>query len=374
MGRIGLVSAVFRIEPVTLLLYVNGFSLTHDGGQTVQITLNPFSLIRNCNLAGEEPTDYKFFKVSVRQDKFYYFGVQSTDVQDREEQRAKWVTHFANIVRVITQSLFPPFQVKVDPLPTEPSTWTRLMAGYLVHFDEDEVVSVPYCELHAQNDDTAKLVLHENELCKMRVMGIYISSSSRCILKEGIRSSCFTLDDHCFSARTIWERKLWIRAISNLRVKLQHVAPNPTEVDLANYRAAIKEHIHTITGASEEHEQREALLQRSPEKVYRASNDWGCVALEEPPVFWQEGTETMPTDRTDSCLVFHAHTDHNSRYHHDAYWPSNARQCATQKLATLQHRLEAQTGPKDYNHVNGIMSVADGSTQDTDGDMSPGWY
>merc|ERR1712039_727948 len=74
----------------------------------------------------------------------------------------------------------------------------------------------------------------------------FVNERSTCCEKVGINCSCFSVEDHQFSTRTLAERKLWLRAISNLKVKLQNRAPRPTAEDLANYRAAIREHVTSI--------------------------------------------------------------------------------------------------------------------------------
>lgn len=145
-----------------------------------------------------------------------------------------------------------------------------------MHFDDDEVAPLPFCELHT-NTDEAKLVLYENELCQVHLMAINILSDSECIVRQGVRSSCFKIDAHNFSARTIWERKLWVRAIANVKVKLQHNA-GTTPDTLATYRNSIKEFIHAAKSCSEEYLGRDPLLPSSPSKVY------GELALSESDV------------------------------------------------------------------------------------------
>merc|ERR1719188_2082944 len=94
-------------------------------------------------------------------------------------------------------------------------------------------------------------------------MDVYITERSICCEKIGINCSCFSIEDHQFSTRSPAERTLWLRAISNLKVKLQNRAPTPTMEELRSYRLAIKEHIVTIKGTLEGQVCRtDALLQR----------------------------------------------------------------------------------------------------------------
>jgi len=274
-GELWYLSAEEKVEPVNFTLYVNGFSFVHDSHE-VSISLSPFSLVRNCkfqsNYSNLNLSDFKIFKVSLFTHGIcYYYGVHGADERQAEEERSRWVLDISRAMRLVTQSLFPPFSISCDPIDSVVMTQRRLMAGYLIHHDDLSVASVLYCELHPQTEDQAKLVLYENELCQSPVMDIYISERSICCEKVGINCSCFCIEDHQFSTRTLSERKLWLRAISNVKVKLQNRAPSPSCEDLQHYRGAIKEHISTIRATLEGHAPMDALLQRNPRKSYHAS-------------------------------------------------------------------------------------------------------
>merc|ERR1711871_1287109 len=103
-----------------------------------------------------------------------------------------------------------------------------------------------YCELHPQHDHQAKLVLYENASCTVFIADVHITVSSICQEKEGVNCSCFCVEEHVFSTRTVTERKLWLRAIANVKVKLVNHAPSPLPEELQNYRKAIKGHISTL--------------------------------------------------------------------------------------------------------------------------------
>jgi len=271
-GELWYLSAEEKVEPVNFTLYVNGFSFVHENHE-VSISLSPFSLVRNCkfqsNYSNLNLSDFKIFKVSLFTHGIcYYYGVRGADERQAEEERSRWVLDISRAMRLVTQSLFPPFSISCDPIDSVVTTQRRLMAGYLIHHDDLSVASVLYCELHPQSEDQAKLVLYENELCQAPVMDIYISERSICCEKVGINCSCFCIEDHQFSTRTLSERKLWLRAISNVKVKLQNRAPSPSDEDLQHYRMAIKEHIQTIKATLEGHAPMDALLQRNPRKSY----------------------------------------------------------------------------------------------------------
>merc|ERR1711998_365991 len=95
-----------------------------------------------------------------------------------------------------------------------------------------------------------------------QVMEIYVTERSICCEKVGINCSCFCVEDHQFSTRTLSERKLWLRAISNVKVKLQNHAPAPSYEELKHYRRSIKEHINTIKATFEGLPPMDALLLR----------------------------------------------------------------------------------------------------------------
>jgi len=251
-GELWWLSTEDRVDQISFSLHVNGFSfMLHVDESTTSVSLSPFALVRNCKFQSSCPNlnlnDFKIFKVSLfAQGVCYYFGVKGGDERQAEDMRLRWVLDISQVMRVVTQSVFPPFNISVEPLVLVPSTERRLMAGYLLHHNDGFVVSVLYCELHPHCEDKAKLAIYENEACQIPVMDIYITERSICCEKVGINCSCFSIEEHQFSTRTLAERKLWLRAISNLKVKLQNRAPIPSTEDLCNFRSAIQEHLATI--------------------------------------------------------------------------------------------------------------------------------
>uniref|UniRef100_A0A7S4SRK6 PH domain-containing protein n=1 Tax=Alexandrium monilatum TaxID=311494 RepID=A0A7S4SRK6_9DINO len=268
-GGLWLLSAEEEVAMVTLSLYVNGFCFTHKGREH-SFSLSPFALVRNCKFQattsdGVDLSTFKCFKVSLfTQGACLYFGVRSSTGEEREaeEERSRWVVDISRAMRLVTQSLFPPFSIACEPLASVGNTHRRLMAGYIVHHEDAATASVLYCELHAQSKEQARLMLYENELCEALLLSVPISERSTCCEKVGISCSCFSVEDHLFSSRTLAERKLWLRAISNVKVKLQNRAPSPTCEELRQYRGAIKEYIRTSRGAFQGQAPMDALLQR----------------------------------------------------------------------------------------------------------------
>eukprot|EP00929_Paragymnodinium_shiwhaense_P071927 TRINITY_DN36523_c0_g1_i2.p1 TRINITY_DN36523_c0_g1~~TRINITY_DN36523_c0_g1_i2.p1 ORF type:complete len:625 (+),score=105.88 TRINITY_DN36523_c0_g1_i2:45-1919(+) len=268
-GNLWYLLAEEKIDPVQFSLFVNGFRFVHKDRE-ISISLVPFSLVRNCKFQETTPSktgtslaDMKIFKISIfTHNLCYYFGICDGDETEAEAERSRWVLELSRTMQVVTQSLFPAFSICCRPVANVQSTQRRLMAGYLVYHDSPFIASVVYAELHPQAHGQAKLALYENECCKVCIMAIYITERSVCCEKAGINCSCFCVDIHQFAARTFSERKLWLRAISNVKVKLQNRAPKPSDEDLGHYRDAIEEHIVTVRTCLEGRSTTDPLLAR----------------------------------------------------------------------------------------------------------------
>jgi hypothetical protein len=226
--------------------------------EPIQLAWSPFSLVQACRLhnaeADEKQPDMRLFKVSIFHHGVTHFFAVHGEKADAE--RARWVADIARTIRVLTQSLYPPFSIQTEPL--EGAWWTssRLMAGYIVLCNNQDV-SLVYCELHAHKGCEAAFVAYKDEYCDSRV--VYVSMGLQTCVSErvGVDCSCFSVDGHHFTTRSSLEKTLWLRAVSNVKVKLRHNADCPTEQDLEHYRAAILESARrlqisedTITGTA----------------------------------------------------------------------------------------------------------------------------
>ncbi|CAE7273271.1 unnamed protein product [Symbiodinium necroappetens] len=250
-------------------LYVNGFAFSTLDGREASVSLSPFSLIRNCRFQSGECSRLKSFKVSLQEpDPCCYFAVRSTEEREAEEERSEWVLGLSHTILLIIDSLLPVAELSCDPVPGCPQTQRRLLAGYLIHRDDAEAVSVVYCELQAPLGPRASLVMYENELCKGSMMEIAIFETSVCCDVVGINCSCFVVEGHHFACQSSSERKLWLRALSNLKVKLQNKAPEPSAEELLHFRSAIRENIVTLEATQEPRIARTPLL-KSLEKPSR---------------------------------------------------------------------------------------------------------
>lgn len=255
-------------DMVRVSLYVNGISVAQNG-QVVKACMSPFILVRNCKFqdssASGQLSSLKIFKMFFfTRSLCYFFGVQSDDEAEAEQERQSWVLDIARCVQLVTQSLFPPFRISSAPLQSSGVTARRLMAGYVLHHSDDDISTVLYAELspHSQDGGMARLAFYENEQCTKIALEIWLSMGSNCFEKVGVNCTCFCINGHDFSARTISERKLWLRAISNMKVKLSNNAPVPTREDITHYRVAVEEQVRALEWGLEGRVSVDALLQR----------------------------------------------------------------------------------------------------------------
>lgn len=263
-----------RFEPVNFALYVNGFAFSTQDGKETWVSLSPFSLVRNCRFQSGACSQLKSFKVSLLDhDPCCYFAVRSICEREAEEERSEWVLGISHTILLITDSILPPFSITCDPQLSVSLTHRRLVAGYLIHRDDASSISVLFCELHAHCGETARLLLYENELCINPLMDIIITDSSVCCDIVGINCSCFVIDCHHFASQTPSERKLWLRALSNVKVKIQNRAPEPNEEELQYYRDSIREHIQAIEATLEPRISSDPLLARCSRKSLHTVGD-----------------------------------------------------------------------------------------------------
>jgi len=267
-GSLWHLSAQDRFEPVAFSLYVNGFSFSTPDGCEASVALSPFSLVRNCRFQSGECSKLKSFKVSLMEpEPCCYFAVRSSCEREADEERSDWVLGLSHTILLITDSLLPSFSVTCDPLPHVPATARRLMAGYLIHREDANSLTVLYCELQAHYGDFARFAMYEDELCESHIMDILITETSECKDVVGINCSCFVIDQHHFASQTPSERKLWLRALSNVKVKIQNKAPEPMEEDLMYFRLSIREHILALEATLEPRIVTDALLAKAPPKA-----------------------------------------------------------------------------------------------------------
>jgi len=232
------------LEPATLSLYANGFEVRPDnGGNVVTVSWSPFSLVQACRLHSVQADAalpwLRLFKVSV----FHHGVVHHFAARDEDSEasmRARWVADVARALRMLTASLFPAFRIRSDPVAGAAWTSTRLVAGYLLMCDNQDI-AVVYCELHCHWDAIAAFAVYEDDSCDTRFMRVALGVHTCISERVGVDCSCFSIDGHHFSARSSAEKAFWLRAVSNVKVKLRHRAENPSGEELLHYRSSIAE-------------------------------------------------------------------------------------------------------------------------------------
>mmetsp|Transcript_19869 Transcript_19869/g.46513 ORF Transcript_19869/g.46513 Transcript_19869/m.46513 type:complete len:561 (+) Transcript_19869:27-1709(+) len=238
-------------------LHVNGLRASivgADPGEWRSLAWSPFAMV----MEGQEPlyVDGRclVFRVSLTKTSFYIFATTGADAEVLREQ---WVADISRALRLLTKSVFPTFSINVEPLADVEITSTRLLAGYLIRSERDDIVSVLYCELHVQQGNTAIISMYENECCARRVGSVCMSKETSIIDRRGVDCSCFSVDRYSFAARSLQEKQMWLTALSNIKVKLMNCAPSPNEEELCGFREAVSECIANLArceprGPSEE--------------------------------------------------------------------------------------------------------------------------
>lgn len=247
------------IHEMHLSVYVNGFSLTpcdsSNAGRsrTVSRAWSPFSLVEKCQVKTmQNSASWAVFKLTVFRkdapDRCYYFASQGSNAN---KERDQWVGNIASTIWNVTTSLFPPHAITVQPIPDVATTRTRIMAGYLLQSGAGDSVSLFYCELHAYSGREARLAVYKDEWCQHEVSSVHMSDSSTVSTRKGAYCTVFGVDSHRFCARTPGEKDLWLRAVSNIKVKLMFDAPDPTDEELQIFRDSVGARVDELEDSKE---------------------------------------------------------------------------------------------------------------------------
>eukprot|EP00929_Paragymnodinium_shiwhaense_P049423 TRINITY_DN2492_c0_g1_i1.p1 TRINITY_DN2492_c0_g1~~TRINITY_DN2492_c0_g1_i1.p1 ORF type:complete len:815 (+),score=135.92 TRINITY_DN2492_c0_g1_i1:67-2511(+) len=253
-------------RPVLLSLHANGISIkaTNSSKASITVAWSPFSMVQACRLHSEQADNarpmMRLFKVSV-----FHHGITqlfAIEGAHADTERARWVADIACALRVLTKSLFPPYRLSVQPVQGASWTTNRLLAGYMLMCD-GHGVSVVYCELHAHWDAMAAFIAYEDEYCDTRVIQVGMVVSTSISERVGVDCSCFIVDTYHFCTRTSIEKAIWLRAISNVKVKLRHCPDNPSSEEMKVYRQSIHESTKDL-GYEEGYFTQNPLLPRRP--------------------------------------------------------------------------------------------------------------
>lgn len=241
-----------RFQKGLFSLCLNGFTLSPTSGKgfegdELSISWSPFSLVQSCRLhtvdADKSRPNLRLFRVSIFSHSWSH--ILAVEGKNADQDRARWVAEIARVLRLLTQSLFPEFSHSVEPLPMAQWTITRILAGYLL-LCHDTGTLLLYCELHAHRDCVASFNVYADERCTSQLMTMNIKVTTKVSEVVGVDCSCFSINGKHFSARTCAEKMLWLRAISNIKVKLEHQRENPTPTDIMHYREAILESARSL--------------------------------------------------------------------------------------------------------------------------------
>eukprot|EP00927_Polykrikos_kofoidii_P073273 TRINITY_DN6931_c0_g1_i6.p1 TRINITY_DN6931_c0_g1~~TRINITY_DN6931_c0_g1_i6.p1 ORF type:complete len:521 (-),score=84.57 TRINITY_DN6931_c0_g1_i6:425-1936(-) len=279
---------VHNFQRATLELYPSGICIRrHDDRPPISVAWSPFSLVQACRLHTDKADSarpwMRLFKVSI-----FHHGVThlfATEGDHADTERTRWVADVSCALRVLIKSLFPPFRIVVQPVQGAMWTATRLLAGYMLMCD-GAAATLVYCELHSHWDSVAAFTAYEDDDCDARVVNISVGLNTSISERVGVDCSCFTVDAHHFVTRTCAERTLWLRAISNVKVKIRHSTTNPTSMELVNFRQAIHESVKQLTKEDDSFTQKALLPRRTRQR--QAGADAGSTERRAPAVHANE--------------------------------------------------------------------------------------
>lgn len=174
-------------------------------------------------------------------------SLQLTVGNETDEEREQWLTDMSLALRTHIREHFPAFTPSVNPLKGVPETHGRLLAGYLLLREHDIVqFSLSYCEIKVYGEGVASLALYSSEDCDRMLSSLVITAKTRIFERSGLDCSSFAIDGHSFCARSQQERKLWLRALNNVKIKLENKAPDPSKDDLEHFRKSVLQKVVEI--------------------------------------------------------------------------------------------------------------------------------
>lgn len=199
------------------------------------------------------------------------------------------VTDCCSLTRVLddaltmfTSSLFPGHVISVLPVPDVESTRRRIMAGYLLMYedfkaDAKDTVCVVYGELSSFWCGKASFMVYTNNRCVSVVESFEITQDMVLRTYNADHCSIFEVDWCRFCARTRAEMMLWTRALVNVKTKLMHAAPNPSKRELALFRSAVLEQVVLLKPIPTPSE---ALLPLKPRQPWPPAAEGDLVQLD----------------------------------------------------------------------------------------------
>eukprot|EP00930_Biecheleria_cincta_P097043 TRINITY_DN88788_c0_g1_i1.p1 TRINITY_DN88788_c0_g1~~TRINITY_DN88788_c0_g1_i1.p1 ORF type:complete len:598 (+),score=86.63 TRINITY_DN88788_c0_g1_i1:94-1887(+) len=241
------------ITCVALVFSTGLYLVAHGSGHIWSFAWSPFSVISKTDGrpglpnagSGEDCSPYAGISLSIpTRGRHVLLACRGAGAV---EQRDRWLHNLSMALRSHVRVAFPEFRISVEPLAQVPDTKERILAGYLLLREDGAAsISVPYCELHAHRGGFARLSFYSDESCDRLILALAVTQKTRIFERAGEDCSCFAVDGHSFCARSMEERQVWLRALSNVKVKLANGAPDPSPTDLEAFREAVQERLEEI--------------------------------------------------------------------------------------------------------------------------------
>eukprot|EP00921_Rhytidocystis_pertsovi_P002753 GHVQ01004684.1.p1 GENE.GHVQ01004684.1~~GHVQ01004684.1.p1 ORF type:complete len:435 (-),score=36.80 GHVQ01004684.1:69-1373(-) len=160
------------------------------------------------------------------------------------------VAIIAAAIRVLTQSLFPVHcSPRFLPLTNVPATRNRLLSGYLLRQEENtQEITLQYCDLLSHEEGRHFTVrVYSSERCHNHVYDIDIGRGSTWCELQGYNCSVFRIHRQYFAGRTVQDRTMWTKCLTNLKQRLLCNAPPPDDSTMNVYRAEIANFAKTLS-------------------------------------------------------------------------------------------------------------------------------
>jgi hypothetical protein len=246
------------VERGELSLFANGIRFERedqpvgDQGAALEVLLVPFSFVRPVAMQSTALQDAlspvpfsKILSVTLYlEGRTHFFCFGAWEEQQAQDLCTGWVRDVARSIRWVTESLFTRGSCFQTASPNADEESNQLMAGYLLHSDPGEIVRMMYVELQPPRQGKSRVVLYEDLAGGREVdKEVLLDARTPSYEKVGVDCSCFCVGSLQLSARTVFERQVWLRAVQNLKVKLQARGPDPRPHELDTWREAINDHI-----------------------------------------------------------------------------------------------------------------------------------
>mmetsp|Transcript_47119 Transcript_47119/g.86442 ORF Transcript_47119/g.86442 Transcript_47119/m.86442 type:complete len:383 (+) Transcript_47119:180-1328(+) len=246
-------SVTVRLEDTAM------YVIREESGKRLWRSISPFMSLVECNAMIDDGKETLLdsgagFKVTFLSqndmDDVHFVFLCTGDV-NCGQLRESWMTAFCGVIARLSASLFPVFYISTHPVHGASWTGSRIMAGYLLRLDSCGLALV-YCELQAPKvqsdlgDGHAMLLMYANELCERQVDSLRLTRHTEVVSWRGRSAAIFGVDRCCLAARSPEEKQVWLRAISNLKVKVLVGAPAPSTHELEVFREAVLERVSLL--------------------------------------------------------------------------------------------------------------------------------